>query len=123
MKHRVKPKRLGRYKAGLWAEGIAAIYLRFKGYQIIERRYKTPGGEIDLIARRRKHFAFVEVKYRQSLDEAKFSLTDQQKRRINKAALFWLARNEHRYESLSFDVIVMAPWHWPLHIKSAFDEM
>lgn len=123
MNQQVKQKRLGRYKAGLWAEGLAAIVLRLSGYQIIERRYKTPGGEIDLIARRGRHFAFVEVKFRQSLDEAKFSLSVQQKRRINKAALFWLARNEHPYESLSFDVIVMAPWRWPLHIKSAFEEM
>ena len=52
--------------AGRRAETLAAWYLRLKGYRIIESRYKTPVGEIDLIARRWGTTVFVEVKARKS---------------------------------------------------------
>lgn len=91
---------------------------------MLERRYKSPVGEIDLIVRRGSAICFVEVKYRQSVDVAAFSISDVQKRRINKAALFWLAQNsQHRYETLRFDVILMAPYNLPVHLRSAFEEM
>ncbi len=38
------------YRRGLFAETIAALLLRLKGHRILARRYKTPVGEIDLVA-------------------------------------------------------------------------
>ena len=112
------------YEAGLFAEVVAKFMLRLKGYRIIEQRYKTQVGEIDLIAKRGSHIAFIEVKYRQTLEDAAFSLSDHQKKRISKTANLWLAKqSDMSYESLSFDAILFAPWKLPNHIKNAFDEM
>ena len=49
---------------GRRAENIAAMFLRLKGYTILDRRCRTPFGEIDIIARRGKTIVFVEVKAR-----------------------------------------------------------
>ena len=62
-------------RQGLWAERLAEILLRLKGYRILDRRYRTKVGEIDLIARRGKRLAFVEVKRRKSQDEALDAIT------------------------------------------------
>ncbi len=117
-------KRKQTYEAGLFAEFLAKIILRLKGYSLLEERYKTQAGEIDLIAKRGAHISFVEVKYRKTLEEAAFSLSDHQKKRINKAALIWLSKqSDLRYDSLSFDVILCAPWTFPTHMKNAFEEL
>ena len=111
------------YRAGVWAERIAGVYLSCKGYRILERRYKSPVGEIDLIAKRAGRIGFVEVKYRQSLEQAAFSITEFQKTRIVQAAKFWLSQNsQETYEELSFDAVLFAPWRWPQHIQNAFEE-
>lgn len=54
-------KRVRAYRHGLLAETIAALLLRLKGHRIIARRYKTPVGEIDLVALKGKRLAFVEA--------------------------------------------------------------
>lgn len=81
----------GTYRDGLRAELIAEIILRLKGYRIIARRYKTPMGEIDIVARRGKLVAFVEVKFRRSMPEALESLTPSMKNRIVNAARHFIA--------------------------------
>ena len=112
-----------RYRAGVWAERAAGIVFMLKGYQILAHRFKSPVGEVDLIARRGGRLVFVEVKFRQSLDEAVFSLTSHQKRRIVRAAGFWMAqqRDDRAYE-ISFDVMLFAPWRLPRHISHAFED-
>ena len=67
-------KRVRAYRHGLLAETIAALLLRLKGHRNIARRYKTPVGEIDLVALKGKRLAFVEVKQRKTFDEAGWSL-------------------------------------------------
>ncbi len=112
-----------RYLVGVWAERFAAFYLFCKGYRVLERRYKSPVGEIDLIVRRGRRVAFVEVKFRQRLEEAAFSLTSYQQRRIVQAAKFWLAQNaDALYEELSFDAVLLAPWRWPRHVCNGFED-
>lgn len=112
------------YQKGLRAELLSKLWLWTFGYSILEQRYKTPMGEIDLIARKGKHIAFIEIKYRQTFEEAAYSITDHQKKRINKAALLWLAKEEQLgFDSLSFDVILVSPWKLPHHIKNAFEEL
>ena len=57
-----------------------------KGYRILAKRFRTPHGEIDLVAKRRNLVAFVEVKARATLDEAAFAVTPRQQARIINAA-------------------------------------
>jgi putative endonuclease len=108
------------YKAGLRAEGFAAWFLRLKGYRILERRVKTPVGEIDLIAQRGKALIFVEVKSRGTMTEALESIRSRQTRRITRAAEYYLARQREIYAEIRFDVVAL---EFPLkikHIRSAF---
>lgn len=55
-----------RLKLGAWGEGQAAKYLRRKGVKILQRNYRTPVGEIDIVGRHRKLLLFVEVKTRRT---------------------------------------------------------
>lgn len=96
--------KLGTYQKGLGAEILAMASLLCRGYCILAWRYKTKVGEIDLIVRRGKTVAFIEVKNRASLDEALFSLTPQMRRRIGQAAKYYLSSHageqgyDHRFD-------------------------
>ena len=116
------PARVAAFRTGLSAESRAAAYLIAKGYRILARRFRTPHGEIDIVARRRSLVAFVEVKARASLDEAAFAVTPRQQARIVNAAQAWLAAHpEHAEFELRFDVVLIAPRHLPRHLLAAFD--
>ena len=108
-------------RAGLRAERLAELMLRLKFYRILARRYKTPVGEIDLIARRGKRLAFVEVKLRRSQDDALEAITPRLRGRVRRAAEMWLARHDRggRWHP-AFDVVVVLPGQWPRHLKDAF---
>jgi putative endonuclease len=115
------PERVAAFRTGLSAEARAAAYLMAKGYRILARRFRTPHGEIDVVARRRNLIAFVEVKARASLDEAAFAVTPRQQARIINAAQAWLvAHPEHAEFELRFDAILIAPQHLPRHLLAAF---
>jgi putative endonuclease len=86
-------ERVAAFKRGLSAESRAALLLIAKAYRILERRWKTPFGEIDIVARRRGVVVFVEVKARGSVDEAMEAVTERTKRRMIGAAELWLARH------------------------------
>ena len=58
------PERVAAFRTGMSAESRAAAYLMAKGYRILAKRFRTPYGEIDIVARRRNLMAFVEVKAR-----------------------------------------------------------
>src|SRR5579859_370405 len=121
-KKEASPERVAAFRTGLSAEGRAAAYLMAKGYRILAKRFRTPHGEIDLVARRRNLIAFVEVKARATLDEAAFAVTPQQQARIINAAEAWLAAHPQYAEfELRFDAILIAPWRLPLHLLAAFD--
>src|SRR6202521_6366075 len=90
------PARVAAFRTGLSAEARAAAYLMAKGYRILAKRFRTPYGEIDIVARRRNLLAFIEVKARPSLDEAAYAVTARQQQRIVDAAQAWLmAHPEH----------------------------
>ena len=67
---------------GLFAETIAALLLRLKGHRIVAQRYKTPVGEIDLVALKGKRLAFIEVKRRKTFEDAAGRCRRRQRRRI-----------------------------------------
>lgn len=116
------PERVAAFQTGLSAESRAAALLMAKGYRILAKRFRTPHGEIDLVAKRRNLLAFVEVKARATLDEAAYALTPRQQARIINAAQAWLmAHPEHAEFELRFDVILIAPRRLPRHLLAAFD--
>jgi putative endonuclease len=116
------PERVAAFRTGLSAESRAAAYLMAKGYRILAKRFRTPHGEIDLVARRRNLIAFVEVKARSSLDEAAYAVTPRQKARIIDAAQAWLVGHpEHAEFEMRFDAMLIAPRHLPRHVIAAFD--
>ena len=108
--------------AGRRGESWAAVFLALKGYRRVARRVKTPVGEIDLIVARGGTTVFVEVKARSlSAGEAE-ALEAVNRRRIVRAAQYWLSRHPERAATpLRFDVIFLAPFAWPRHIVNAFD--
>jgi putative endonuclease len=116
------PERVAAFQTGLSAESRAAAYLMAKGYRILARRFRTPHGEIDIVARRRQLLAFVEVKARRSLNDAAYAVTPRKQLRIIAAAQGWLmAHPEHAAFELRFDAILIAPRRLPRHLPGAFD--
>ena len=116
------PERVAAFRTGVSAEARAAAFLMAKGYRILAKRFRTPYGEIDLVARRRNLIAFIEVKARATLDDAAYAVTPRQQRRIIDAAQAWLmAHPEHAEFDLRFDAMLIAPRHLPRHLLAAFD--
>lgn len=110
-------ERRRRERSGHTAEALAAWLLRAKGFRILARRYATPVGEIDLVARRADLLIFVEVKRRPGLDAAAEALGRRQQLRIARAAEIFLQRHPAVREcGIRFDAIALAPWRWPVHL-------
>jgi putative endonuclease len=115
------PKEKSGHRKGLNAETIAALFLRCKGYRILERRFKTKMSEIDIVAKRGKAIAFVEVKLRKTHEDAAEAIHHINQARVRQAAALYLQRHTE-YTSLEtrFDALVMAPGRLPQHIVNAF---
>jgi putative endonuclease len=109
------------YSTGIFAEDRAQQLLESKRYRILARRYKTKGGEIDLVARCGDHLAFVEVKGRKSHDDAAYAIGPRQQARIATAAEIFLGEHAELSNcSASFDVILVSPEQGCAHIEQAF---
>lgn len=109
------------YRRGINAETHASAFLASKGYEIVGSRYRNALGEIDLIAKRRRHIAFVEVKARRTHDDAAWAVLPRQQRRIREAADGFLAENPSLADcSASFDVILVSRSSELVHIPEAF---
>jgi putative endonuclease len=117
-----RPERQVAFRLGLSAESRAAALLIAKGFRILARRWRSPVGEIDIVARRRHLLVFVEVKARERLDDAAWSVTERQRARIVAAAEAWLAVNaDESVRDIRFDAMLVAPARLPRHIPAAFD--
>lgn len=111
-------------RRGRFGEGLAALYLRLQFYRILATRVKTPVGEIDLIARRGRTVIFVEVKLRRNITGLGAALDAVNRRRIGRAAQYFLTRHPKLTDyTLRFDVIFLAPFVWPHHVKGAFETL
>jgi putative endonuclease len=109
------------HRFGLRSEAIAALFLRLKGYRVLARRFVVSGGEIDLVVQRGRAIAFVEVKARESLDEAAAAIGETKRRRIARAARVWLARNPWAAGAdLRGDAVFIAPMRLPRHVRAAY---
>lgn len=110
-------------KAGRRAENFACLYLRFKGYRILERRFKVRQGEVDIIARKGKVIAMVEVKQRATVMAAEVSVSFENQSRLMDAAEIYINR-ERALRGMDFDLrfdYLYVIGRWKIrHITSAF---
>ena len=113
-------ERLARYRRGRLSELVAAAALMAKGYRILGRRVRTPYGEIDLVAVRRRRLAFVEVKRRATRLEAEAAVSPRQANRIAQAAEFWISRNTRYWDhERGLDAVFVVPRRLPVHVPDA----
>jgi putative endonuclease len=121
-KREARPEKIAAFSLGISAESRAAAYLVAKGFRILSRRWKSPLGELDIVARRRKLLVFVEVKARATLDDAAEAVHERQRARIAAAAEAWLATYPQRdVLDMRFDAMLIAPGKLPRHIPAAFE--
>jgi putative endonuclease len=101
-------------------ETRAAWFLRLKGWRILDKRVRTPAGEIDLVAKRGKLIAFVEVKTRATAAELDYAIDEFRLSRVAAAAEYLMPRYATNGEDIRVDVILIAPGTLPRHIENAW---
>ena len=99
---------------------LAAWFLRLHGWAIVARRLRTPRGEIDLVARRGRMVAFVEVKWRRREADLATAIDEFRLRRVAAAAQILAARYCRPGDAMRIDVLLLAPHRWPRHIANAW---
>ncbi|MGZ9083665.1 MAG: YraN family protein [Rhodoplanes sp.] len=119
MTGRIRQTRRRARRFGRIAEACCAGLLRLKGFRIIARDFKAPVGEIDIIARKGRLLAFIEVKARHPATEE--VLTARQRKRIIRAAeAFMMTRPDLAGLDLSFDLMLVDRWRRPRHLAGAW---
>ncbi len=115
-------ERRAAYRRGHRAEWLALAALMLRGYRPLGRRVALAGGEIDLIVRRGGTVAFVEVKARANLDEARTAIGAVKRARFSRAVRAWVAR--HPWSAgltLRADAVFVGEGRWPEHCPAAFE--
>lgn len=107
-------------RRGRGAETIACWYLRLRGWRILARRARVPGGEVDIIARRGRILAFVEVKARATEDSAGFALDPWRLRRVVVAAERLAPRYMRDDDDVRIDAMLVVPRRWPKHLPNVW---
>jgi putative endonuclease len=108
-------------RRGRFAEWLCLWHLRLRGWQILARDWRCPSGEIDILARRGRVLAIIEVKSRQEFDTAASALTPRQRRRIARAAeAFLLSRPDLARLDPRFDLMLVSPLRLPRHWRGAW---
>ncbi len=97
------------HQFGRDSEALAAEYLAEKGYEILERNYRTSRGEIDIVAKDGDTIVFVEVKSARTkhFGHPKSAVTLQKQRKIQSAALQWLKASRQSSAKARFDVLAI----------------
>lgn len=117
------PQRLRAWRRGRAAETLCVWHLRLRGYRILARGYRVPVGEIDIVARRGRVIAAIEVKARDSAAAASEAVAPRQRRRVARAfEQFLAAHPQHAGLTLRFDVMLVAKGSWPRHLSNAWLE-
>jgi putative endonuclease len=107
-------------KRGRGAETLAAMYLRLKGWRILARRARVPGGEVDIVARRGRTLAFVEVKARGTSEAAAFALDRHRLRRVAVAAERLSPRFMRDGDDVRIDALFIVPGRLPRHLPNVW---
>jgi putative endonuclease len=105
-------------RGGRRAERLAALWLQLKGWKILGRRVRTPVGEVDLVARRGRTVAFVEVKARATAEEAGFALDEWRLRRVAAAAEALAHRYARAGDDIRLDAVFIVPRRLPRHMAN-----
>ena len=113
-------KRQQAEKRGRGAETLACWYLRLHGWRILARRARVAGGEVDIVARRGRTLAFVEVKARASDDAAAFALDEWRLRRVVVAAERLSPRYMRDGDDVRIDALFVVPRRWPRHVANVW---
>lgn len=103
-------------KRGRGAETLACWWLRLHGWRILARRARVPGGEVDVVARRGRIVAFVEVKARSTEEAAAMSLDAWRLRRVVVAAERLAPRFQKAGDDIRIDAIFVVPGRLPRHV-------
>ena len=107
-------------KRGRGAETLACWYLRLHGWRILARRARVPGGEVDVVARRGRTLAFVEVKARASEAAAAMALDQWRLRRVAVAAERLAPRYMRDGDEIRIDALFIVPRRWPRHLANVW---
>jgi putative endonuclease len=107
-------------RRGRGAETLACWYLRLKGWQILARRARVRGGEVDIVARRGRTLAFIEVKARADEDAAGHALDEWRLRRVAAAAELLAPRYLRAGDDLRIDAVFVVPRRWPRHLPNVW---
>jgi putative endonuclease len=113
-------KRQAAERGGRRAETLAAWWLRLKGWQILGQRVRTPVGEVDLVVRRGRTLAFVEVKARADDGQAALALDDFRLRRVARAAEALTARYARPGDTIRIDALFVVPGRLPRHLANVW---
>ena len=105
-------------RRGRGAETLACWWLRLHGWRILARRARVPGGEVDIIARRGRTLAFVEVKARATEDAAAMSLDAWRLRRVVVAAERLAPRYLKPGDDMRIDAVFIVPGRLPRHVAN-----
>jgi putative endonuclease len=105
---------------GRWGERRAAWWLRLQGWRILDQRVRQRAGEIDLIARRGRTTAFIEVKTRASAEALDLAIDEYRLRRVAAAVNAVSHRYAHAGDDIRIDIILIAPRSWPRHIVNVW---
>lgn len=115
------PERLRAWHRGRSAETLCVWHLRLRGYRILARGYRVAVGEIDIVARRGRIIAAIEVKARDTLTAASEAIAPRQRRRVARAfEQFLAAHPQHGGLTLRFDVMLVAKGRLPRHLSNAW---
>jgi putative endonuclease len=115
------PRRLRARRRGRLGEHLCRWHLRLRGWRILACDWRSPVGEIDILARRAGVLAVIEVKSRPDFATGAAALQPRQRRRIARAAEAFLAmRPDLAMLALRFDVMVVAPRRLPRHLTGAW---
>ena len=105
---------------GRTAETLACWYLRLKGWRILDRRVRVHGGEVDVVARRGRTVAFIEVKARSTEESAAASLDHYRLRRVAAAAEQLTAKYMHPGDDVRIDALFIVPGRFPRHLQNVW---
>ena len=120
----VDPERRRRERRGRRAEAFAALAVRLGGWRVVATRHRARGGEADIIAKRGKLLAVIEVKARRTEREAIDAVGPVAWRRIEAAGDDWLMRHPQPEAAIRYDLVwvptPLRPWRWPKRLAGVW---